>query len=284
MRTDVFQYGETDRLMDQKEVASMLGVSVKTLECWRWKKVGPKYIKLGRLARYKVSDVMAFVTGLIQEKVDSQTNKDFTMEIKNNNSLKHLALEYANKVITVAPMVITKVTPVMMLMSVKANIYFGKENIKDIKGYEGQYAITSQGRLCKYSFEKYKVKWLSLSRNTDYIMLGLVKNNKRKFYYLHRIVAEAFIDNPENKPQVNHLNCNKHDNKRHNLEWSTRIENWEHARDHGKYNGTILADVKKHELFQMYCSGKHTYKQLANIFNISISSVGRYISKLKNNI
>jgi len=206
------------------------------------------------------------------------------MEIKNNYSLKHVALEYANKIITVAPMVITNVTPVMMLMSVKADIYFGKENIKDIKGYEGQYAITTQGRLCKYSITQCKVKWLSLNRKTEYVRLGLVRDGKRTFYHLHRIVAEAFIDNPENKPQVNHLNCNKHDNKRYNLEWSTRIENWEHARDHGKYKGTILADDKKHELFQLYCSGKYTYKQLADMFNISITSVGRYISKLKSNI
>jgi predicted DNA-binding transcriptional regulator AlpA len=57
------------RLMDQKDVAAMLGISVKTLESWRWKKVGPRFIKLGRLARYRMSDVLAYVQGLVKEEV-----------------------------------------------------------------------------------------------------------------------------------------------------------------------------------------------------------------------
>jgi len=73
MRTERFKYAETDRLMDQKEVASLLGVSVKTLECWRWKKHGPRFIKVGRLARYRMSDVMDFVQCLINQEVESQT-------------------------------------------------------------------------------------------------------------------------------------------------------------------------------------------------------------------
>ena len=50
-----------NRLLDQKEVAVMLGVSTKTLECWRWKKKGPRFIKIGRLARYKDCDVLAYI-------------------------------------------------------------------------------------------------------------------------------------------------------------------------------------------------------------------------------
>ncbi|GFO59230.1 hypothetical protein GMST_15550 [Geomonas silvestris] len=52
------------RLLDQKEVAEMLGVSTKTLECWRWKKIGPEYIKIGRLARYMDSVIMAYIDEL----------------------------------------------------------------------------------------------------------------------------------------------------------------------------------------------------------------------------
>ena len=59
------------KMMDQKQVAVMLGVSVKTLEYWRWKRTGPRFIKLGRLARYLEADVMAFVQGLIDKEVDS---------------------------------------------------------------------------------------------------------------------------------------------------------------------------------------------------------------------
>ena len=54
-------------LLDQEEVARMLCVSTKTLEYWRWKKVGPKYIKIGRLARYREADVVDYVLGLIEQ-------------------------------------------------------------------------------------------------------------------------------------------------------------------------------------------------------------------------
>jgi predicted DNA-binding transcriptional regulator AlpA len=64
MQTEFF--GQ-DKLMDQQEVADMLGLSTKTLEYWRWKKVGPRYLKLGRLARYRMSDVMAYIKSLIKD-------------------------------------------------------------------------------------------------------------------------------------------------------------------------------------------------------------------------
>lgn len=59
------------KMMDQKQVAEMLGVSVKTLEYWRWKRMGPRFIKLGRLARYLEADVLSFVQGLIDREVNS---------------------------------------------------------------------------------------------------------------------------------------------------------------------------------------------------------------------
>lgn len=67
MEEIVFGSKGVDKLVDQKEVAKLLGVSVKTVECWRWQKKGPKYIKLGRLARYRMSDVMKFIQGLVKE-------------------------------------------------------------------------------------------------------------------------------------------------------------------------------------------------------------------------
>jgi len=67
MKKDILVSNGIEKMMDQKEVASILGISVKTLECWRWQKKGPRYLKLGRLARYRMSDVMAFVQGLVKE-------------------------------------------------------------------------------------------------------------------------------------------------------------------------------------------------------------------------
>lgn len=87
-------------------------------------------------------------------------------------------------------------------------------------------------------FENYEVSNLSKVRNIKsgrilkphlnrdgYLMLGLYENNKQKHLFLHRIVATAFMDNPEGKPCVNHIDENKLNNDLSNLEWCTAREN-----------------------------------------------------------
>jgi len=66
-----------------------------------------------------------------------------------------------------------------------------------------------------------------------YLYCGLFSNGVRKFFFRHRLVAKAFIPNPENKPEVNHKNGKPDDNKVDNLEWATHAENVKHAYDTG---------------------------------------------------
>jgi hypothetical protein len=66
-----------------------------------------------------------------------------------------------------------------------------------------------------------------------YTQLHLYVDGKRHITYAHRLVAEAFIPNPENKLELNHINGNKKDNNVSNLQWSTRSENMKHAYDNG---------------------------------------------------
>lgn len=62
-----------------------------------------------------------------------------------------------------------------------------------------------------------------------YLTLQTIVNGKHKNSYVHRLVAEAFIPNPENKPCVNHIDCNPHNNDVKNLEWVTHKENMQYA-------------------------------------------------------
>jgi hypothetical protein len=110
---------------------------------------------------------------------------------------------------------------------------------KDIIGYEGLYQVSNFGRV--KSCDKYvkhpkggqkvlKEKIRTLACDKDgYCVVDLYKNGVGKMHKVHRLVANSFIENNENKPQVNHINGIKKDNYLINLEWTTSSENQKHA-------------------------------------------------------
>ena len=90
------------------------------------------------------------------------------------------------------------------------------EELKDIVGYEGEYAITRDGNVWSYKSNKF----LKYSNNgKGYYQISLCKDGKGKNYLIHRLVAEAYIPNPEGLPQVNHKDENPQNNCVSNLEW-----------------------------------------------------------------
>ena len=93
-----------------------------------------------------------------------------------------------------------------------------KEIWKDIKDYEGHYQVSNLSRVKSIKFGKERILKPVTDRH-GYLIVGLWKNNKQKIYKVHRLVAEAFIPNPYNLPQVNHKDENPLNNNVNNLEW-----------------------------------------------------------------
>lgn len=94
--------------------------------------------------------------------------------------------------------------------------------MKDINNYENQYAITSCGEVWSHKSKKFLKP---RETKNGYLQVCLYKNGKGKNFYIHRLVAETYIDNPDNKPQVNHKDEDKTNNNVNNLEWVTVKEN-----------------------------------------------------------
>ena len=113
------------------------------------------------------------------------------------------------------------------------------EEWRDIKGFEGKYKISSLGRVMSLNYQRKGVAiimkvWID---KRGYCSVNLRRDGKPHSYAIHRLVAEAFLDNPNNLPVVNHLDENPTNNFVFNLEWSSSFDNFHYG----------TADNRKHK-------------------------------------
>lgn len=168
-----------------------------------------------------------------------------------------------------------------------------KELWKDIEGYEGLYQVSNLGRIKSLVrvrnnydinttlFTKIvvpeKIRKLQLTKD-GYYRVGLTKNKKQTYFQVHRLVAKAFIPNPENKPQVNHKDENKLNNRIDNLEWCISKYNANYGTRNERLRKKLCKRVKCVETGVVYGSlisaSKATGVNIGNLSSVCHNRVG----------
>ena len=162
------------------------------------------------------------------------------------------------------------------------------EIFKDIKGYEGSYQISNLGRIKSLSrlvdnhsgFKKnLKEKMLKTHiSKTGYFVVDLKKENIRKTFKVHRLIAIHFINKIEGKKYINHIDGNKLNNNISNLEWCTIKENNNHAKlnklknDCGHNNSRACFTENQSELIR---NSEKSIKDLSFFYNVNFSTIYR---------
>ena len=156
---------------------------------------------------------------------------------------------------------------------------------KDVEGFEGLYRVSSEGVLISTPRQGAKggvVK--GYPTRQGYMEYCLHKNNKVKRVCVHRVLAKHFIQNPENKPFVNHIDGNKSNNNIENLEWVTRQENVEHAVRTGLLNNkgenhpqSKITDQEVLEIRDLYKNKIYNQREIGEIYGVHPSYVSSIV-------
>lgn len=165
------------------------------------------------------------------------------------------------------------------------------EEWRDIQGYEGYYQVSNLGRVRSLWFGKVRILKQGINQK-GYKRVYFNKDKKKKVYFVHRLVAEAFIHNPNNYPCVNHIDENPSNNNVDNLEWCTQQYNVNYGtgikRMVEKITKPVLQFTKDGEFVNEYPSIIEAYRQTCITYScISIccrckaKSAGGFIWKFK---
>ena len=164
------------------------------------------------------------------------------------------------------------------MQEISMALRYAPEYWKDIEGFSG-YQVSNYGRVKNNKTGKILKPYLT----RGYLRVSLYNDSGRKCKLVHRLVAEAFLPNPNNKSDVNHINGCKTDANVCNLEWVSASENMSHAHNNGlrpilntqgEKNGFAkLTEAEVIQIKQLLSDGKLTQKTIGSQFNISRSTV-----------
>lgn len=157
---------------------------------------------------------------------------------------------------------------------------------KDIPGYNGLYQISNLGHVKSLNFNNSnKENLLSIYNHNGYLRVGIRHNKLLHNHLVHRLVAEAFIPNPENLPVINHKDGNKSNNSIENLEWVTSRENTEHAIRENLRPSMNCSRWGKYPISQYSINGKFiktwiSQREVERVLGFKQASISRAIKSM----
>lgn len=150
-----------------------------------------------------------------------------------------------------------------------------KEEWRPVKGYEGRYEVSNMGRV-KSLYASKDIILKQPIHPDGYARVSFSKDEACSCKLVHRLVANAFIPNPDNKPEVNHIDGNKENNNVDNLEWCTSSYNTKHA----YHNGLMNADIHKKSVILYKRYGEYeSVTEAAEALGVAPRSLSRAIHK-----
>lgn len=152
----------------------------------------------------------------------------------------------------------------------------------DLKGFEGRYEIYPDGTIINIKTNKPICQWKD---NVGYLQIAIrIGKNKRKHMRVHRLVAEHFLPNPNNLPQVNHIDGDKTNNNLSNLEWTDNKNNTQHGYDNNLYHSKHRCiGIKVFDKLGNYINTYKSIRETAEKLNINRKTLSRILFDDKEN-